>query len=555
MPLTTHAKDMQIPTALELFYKWEKETPTKPYLNQPVDGHIKTYTWSDFADRVRRLAAALKSKGFPEGSRIGVLSKNCAEWFMTDIAIMLAGHVSVPIFATAGKDTIRYVSEHADIQLMFVGKLDDTQTQVSAIPEHIPTVAYPYPDIPASQSWDAFIDIEPYAESPVPDLNAVATIIYTSGSTGQPKGVVHTFSSICWAAKNAVHVLEATPDDRVMSYLPLAHITERVLIELCSFYAGFELWFVESLDTFQRDVQTCRPTLFVSVPRLWTKFQMGILAKLPQKKLNLLLSIPIVKGLISKKIRTGLGLNETRLFGSGSAPLPPALITWFHRLGISISEGWGMTENCAYGTTCVPFRIDKVGAIGKVHPGVDLRISDEGEIQVKGPCNMREYYLEPEKTAEVFTDDGYLRTGDKGEIDADGYVRITGRLKDIFKTSKGKYVTPAPIESKFMANPIVEQVCVTGSSLPQPVALVVLSEEAAKQDRGQITAELSELLGAINGTLESHQKLDRVIVCDEPWTPENNMLTPTLKVRRHILEEKLKSTIEARYTDKVIWKS
>jgi len=554
MPLTTHPTDMQIPTALESFYKWEKAIPNKPYLNQPIDGEIVTYTWGDFANRVRRLAAAIKNKGFPEGSRIGILSKNCAEWFMTDVAIMLAGHISVPIFATAGQGTIQYVSEHADIQLMFVGKLDDTTTQVEAIPKHIPTVAYPYPGIPATHTWDEFIDIAPYEESPVPDLQSVATIIYTSGSTGQPKGVVHTFSSICWAAQNAVHVLDANTDDRVMSYLPLAHITERVLIELCSLYAAFELWFVESLDTFQRDVQTCQPTLFVSVPRLWTKFQMGILAKVPQKKLNLLLSIPIVKGLISKKIRTGLGLNETRLFGSGSAPLPPALITWFDRLGISISEGWGMTENCAYGTTCVPFRIDKVGSIGKVHPGVDLRISEEGEIQVKGPCNMREYYLEPEKTAEVFTDDGYLRTGDKGAIDADGYVRITGRLKDIFKTSKGKYVTPAPIEFQFMANPIVEQVCVTGSTLPQPIALVVLSEEAAKQDKSEITEQLSTMLADINGKLESHQKLDRVIICDEAWTPENNMLTPTLKVRRHILEEALKSTIEGEYAEKVVWK-
>ena len=381
----------------------------------------------------------------------------------------------------------------------------------------------------------------------------LAYIIYTSGSTGTPKGVVHTFGAICWAAENSLTALDVNENDRVLSYLPLAHITERVLVELASIYSSGRISFVESLDTFQRDVVACQPTLFISVPRLWTKFQMGILAKMPQKKLNLVLSIPILKGVIARKIRQGLGIDQARLWASGSAPLAPATIKWFERIGVKISEGWGMTENCAYGTSSVPYRTDKIGCIGHAYEGVDIRISDEGEIQVQSPCNMKEYYLEPEKTAEAFTEDGWLRTGDKGTIDSEGYVKITGRLKDIFKTAKGKYVTPAPIEAKIMENPVVEQVCVTGTNLPQPIALLVLSEEAAQQDKADIQSSLESTLEMVNSSLESHQKLDRIVIMDDQWTIENDLLTPTLKVKRHVLEERFEGVIQKKYSGKVVF--
>ena len=229
---------------------------------------------------------------------------------------------------------------------------------------------------------------------------------------------MHNYESICWSASNSLNELGVDQNDRVLSYLPLAHITERVLVEVSSFYSGSRIDFIESLETFARDVNTTQPTLFISVPRLWTRFQMGVLANMPQKKLSLLLRIPIVGGIVSKKIRTKLGLGQARLCASGSAPIPATTLEWFRKIGVNISEGWGMTENSAYGTCCVPFRADKIGSIGRAYSGVDIRIAEEGEIQVKGPCNMKEYYLEPEKTAEVMTEDGYLKTGDKGSITA-----------------------------------------------------------------------------------------------------------------------------------------
>jgi long-subunit acyl-CoA synthetase (AMP-forming) len=542
---------MSLTTPLEMFYQWEETHPETVYLKQPIDGAIKDFTWRETSQQARKVAATLLAMDLPKGSNIAILSKNCAEWFITDLAIMLAGHVSVPIYSTAGEKTIRYVLDHAKCPVIFVGKLDDTATQVAAIEDGIIKLAFPYPNIPADKQWHELLQTAPFADKPIPALDSVMTIVYTSGSTGNPKGVVHSYQSICWAASNSLNELKVDQNDRILSYLPLAHITERVLVEIASFYSGMRINFLESLETFARDVKATEPTLFISVPRLWTRFQMGVLANMPQKKLDLLLRIPIISSLVSKKIRTKLGLGKARLCASGSAPIPASTLEWFRKIGVNISEGWGMTENSAYGTCCVPFRADKIGSIGRAYSGVDIRIAEEGEIQVKGPCNMKEYYLEPEKTAEAITEDGYLKTGDKGSIDSDGYITITGRLKEIFKTAKGKYIAPVPIESKLMANSSIEQVCVTGSQLKQPIGLVVLSEEALKLSAEEIEQSLLATLNEVNDTLESHAVLDRLVVMKDEWTVDNGLLTPTLKVKRHTLEEHYDSLINGELSGKI----
>ncbi len=546
---------MTLKTPLEMMYEQVQNNPQQAYLTQPHNGVVTTYNWQEFDQTVRKAAAGLLALDLPKGSHIALISKNCAEWFIVDLAIMMAGHISVPIFPTAGQETISYVLDHAKCPVIFVGKLEHADDQIQAVPSTVKSIGFPYPGAKTDVAWDDFMSQPPFEGYPKPSLDEVMTIIYTSGSTGNPKGVVHNYSSISWSASSSMPSLQVCKDDRILSYLPLSHITERILVESASLYSGMQIFFIESLDTFKTDIQRCKPTLFISVPRLWTRFQMGVLGQMPQKKLDFMLKIPILGSMVAKKIRTGLGLDQARLCASGSAPISPATIRWFAKLGVQIAEGWGMTENCAYGTSSVPFRLDKVGSIGRAYDGVDIRISDEGEIQVKGPCNMKEYYLEPEKTAEVFTEDGYLRTGDKGEIDSEGYVRITGRLKDIFKTAKGKYVTPVPIESKLMENSQVEQVCVTGSELKQPIALLVLSDEAKGQDRATLQASLQQTLETVNSGLESHQVLDRLIVIDEQWTIENDLLTPTLKVKRHVLEKKYHDVINGRYQDKIVWLS
>ena len=543
---------MSIKSPLEMLYHWEATAPDTIYLRQPIDGVYKEYTWRETGNHARRVANELISMNLPKGCHIGLLSKNCAEWFIVDLAIMLAGHISVPIYSTASSDTINYVLEHADCKVIFIGKLDDTAEQVAAIPAGISKFAMPYPGISADKQWEEILMKPPLTESPVPAMDSVMTIIYTSGSTGKPKGVVHSYATICWAAYHSLEELSVSDSDRILSYLPLAHITERTLIELASFYSGSRIDFLESLETFSRDVNATQPTLFISVPRLWTRFQMGVLANMPQKKLDFLLKIPLISSIVSKKIRNKLGLGQARLCASGSAPIPVATVEWFLKVGINISEGWGMTENCAYGTYGVPFREDKIGSIGRAYKGVDIRIADDGEIQVKSPCNMIEYYLEPDKTAEAVTDDGYLHTGDRGSIDSDGYIKITGRLKEIFKTAKGKYIAPAPMESTLMANSLIEQVCVTGSHLKQPIALLVLSEAAKNYSSDEIDTSLLATLNEINGTLESHAVLDRLVVMKQQWTVDNDLLTPTLKIKRHVLEKRFDAIISQEMDGKIV---
>ncbi|WP_340678583.1 AMP-binding protein [Paraglaciecola sp.] len=544
---------MTIKSPLEMLYYWENNTPERIFLRQPVNGQYKEFNWSETANQVRRVANELIRLNLPAGSHIAILSKNCAEWFITDLAIMMAGHVSVPIYSTAGEKTIRYVMDHAKCPVIFIGKLDNTKAQVAAIEPNIIKLAFPYPDIPADKQWEEILLNQAYNQSPLPFLDSVMTIIYTSGSTGNPKGVVHNYESICWAAFNSLDELSVGHTDRMLSYLPLAHITERTLVEIASFYSSMRVDFIESLETFSRDICATQPTLFLSVPRLWTRFQMGVLANMPQKKLSLLLCIPIISALVRKKIRNKLGLGKTRLCASGSAPISTATLEWFRTIGVNICEGWGMTENSAYGTSCVPFRADKIGCIGHAYKGVDIRIAEDGEIQTKGPCNMKEYHLEPEKTAAVFTSDGYLKTGDKGSMDSDGYVRITGRLKEIFKTAKGKYIAPVPIESILMANSLIEQVCVTGSQLKQPIALMVLSAASQKLSQKQVEQSLLTTLNEVNGTLESHAALDNLVVMQDEWTVDNGLLTPTLKIKRHILEERYEDIINSPLNGKVIF--
>lgn len=553
MSLENSLSSIQVTSPLEMLYKRETQTPDRVYLTQPCGETLNTYTYAQTMQIARKIAARIKSYRYPKGTRIAILGKNTVEWIITDIAIMLAGHISVPIFSTAGKETISYVIKHSESPMLFIGKLDNYDAVNEAASQELVTVGFPYENIDAKLNWHEFTDIEPMTESIVHDMNDIMTIIYTSGSTGQPKGVVHTYQTINWAAQESLKALSVCEKDRMVSYLPLAHITERVLVELGSFYSGMTIHFVENLETFNRDVKACQPTLFISVPRLWTKFQMGILAKIPQNKLDLLLSIPFVGKKVAKKLRSEMGLASVRLCASGSAPLAPATIDWFNKIGVEISEGWGMTENSAYGTGSVPFREDKIGAIGSAYDGVTIRIAEDGEIQVKSPCNMIGYYKDQEKTSGVFTNDQYLRTGDKGVMDEEGFIYITGRLKDIFKTEKGKYVAPAPIESKIMETSIVEQVCVTGTNLPQPIALLVLSEEAHNHSKDLVNEKLQHTLDSVNATLESHQILDRIIVFKEEWSIENDLLTPTLKVKRHVIEAKFKSVIEATHDDRVIW--
>ena len=542
------------PSPLEMLYKWEKETPNKIYMRQPIKDLWHDWTWKETAEQVRKMAGYLKSLNLQQGSRIGILSKNCAHWMFSDLAIMMSGHVSVPLYPNLNAETLKQILEHSETQVLFVGKLDEFESMRPGVPANVQCIAYPFYNEEGYPIWDDLVqDVFPISEDVVRDPEELATIIYTSGTTGMPKGVMHKFFNFGFAAKNAVNTIDLENTEKFFSYLPLCHIAERLLVEMGSLYTGGQVSFAESLDTFAQNLSETQPTVFLGVPRIWTKFQQGVLAKLPQKKLNVLLSIPIISSLIKKKIRNGLGLNGATNVFTGAAPTPTSIIKWFERLGIKIQEAYAMTENCCYSHVTLKDHI-KIGCVGKALPRCQVKLSEQNEILIKHDALMLGYYKEEKMSAETIKD-GWLYTGDEGSIDLDGFLKITGRVKDLFKSSKGKYVAPSPIEMKLSANKNIENVCVVGDGLPQPIALVVLSEYGKGRSKEDVTISLAKTLSVVNPKLDNHEKVKRLVVLKDKWTIENKFLTPTMKVKRNSVEKMHKKNYEFWYEkdEYVIW--
>ena len=521
-----------------MLYHWEKLTPDKIYLKQPIEGVWHTWTWQQTGREVRQLAAALEEQKLPPGSRIALLSKNCAHWIICDLAIMMAGHISVPLYPNLQPATVRQILEHSEASLLFAGKLDDWDGMKVDVPVEMRCIAFPFCINDKCEPWSNFINscqLSPI-DADKSEID-ICSIVYTSGTTGTPKGVMFTYGSFAFVGVQATDYLGFNSKDRFFSYLPLSHIAERMLVEMISLYCGGQVSFAESLQTFPRNLADARPTVFLGVHRIWTRFQQGILAKMPQKKLDLLLKIPILSGIIKNKIKTKLGLSEASTVLTGAAPTPPVLIKWFDSIGIKMQEAYAMTENCCYSHVTLKNNI-KIGFVGQPLPQCEVKLGENNEILIKHNALMTGYYKEDRMTLETLTPDGFLRTGDEGYIDPDGFLKITGRVKDLFKTAKGKYVAPSPIEIKFAGNPDVEQICIVGSGMAQPVGLITLSSEARKKGAGEIAVRLNETLQNVNSVVEAHEKVEKVVVLQEEWTIENNLLTPSFKIKRNEIEKK-----------------
>ncbi|KQZ79301.1 AMP-binding acetyl-CoA synthetase [Rhodanobacter sp. Root561] len=558
--------EIRAATLLHQFQVWERERPDAIYLTQPFpDGRVIDYSWAEVGVQARCVAAYLRSLQLPPLSSIAILGKNSAHWVIADLAIMMAGHVSVPRYPTLSAETARYVIDHSEARLLFVGKLDgssDNWPSIEAmLPPDLPLLGLPMTPRADIPQWDDVIARHAPLQQ-VHDANPgeLCTIVYTSGSTGQPKGVMHSYRSMMSPGAAFIEMIPITPADRLLSYLPLAHVAERAIVEANSLYFGLHVYFCNSLDSFVHDIQRARPTIFFSVPRLWTKFQHGVNAKLSPSKQRLLFALPLISGLVKRKILRGLGLDQVRIAITGSAPLAPAIIAWYRHLGLKLLDGYGMSENFAISHGCRPEDV-KIGCVGTCLRGVQARIADNGELQIKSPGQMMGYFKLPELTAQTLLPDGFFCTGDRGEIDTDGRLRITGRVKDLFKTARGKYVAPAPIENRLGNHPALENVCVTGPGQPQPFALLQLSAEA-QQDvdaepglRDALDAEFAALLGQLNANAEHHEMLGYAVVIKAPWTAENGMLTPTLKIKRAAIEDRYLGNADAWLAmgRKVIW--
>ncbi len=541
---------------LEQFIHNVSQIPNNTYLHQPRQREFTIYTWAQVDDQARRIAAGLLAQGLKPGDKVAIIAKNCAEWFMTDIAILMAGLISVPIYTTAGASTIEHVLNHSEAKALFIGKLDGFDELLSVLTKEqhkdIITISMPYPTQGASEQWSDWLTrFDPIKEIHSFKPDDLFTLVYTSGSTGLPKGVSLTQKNIAASSYHTAQLFPAQKGDRAMSYLPLAHITERCVIEVPSLYQPTEIVFVESLDTFIEDVRYARPAGFISVPRLWTKFQSQILEKIPNKKLQRLLKIPLVGKLVARKIRQGLGLDKSRTFGSGTAPIAPDTLHWFRSIGIDISEGWGMTETSGLSCANTPYNPSKIGTIGDPLDVVDMKLSDDKEILIRGDSIFKSYHNNPEATQASFVD-GWFRTGDTAQILDDGSWKIIGRIKEQFKTGKGKYVAPVPIESSMGRDLNIEQICVMGLGRKQPIAIVVLSEGALSNPE-ETQSQLEKTLLDVNSELESHEVLDHIIIANDAWDIENELLTPTMKLKRNKIEERYSRFLTQSLQGKVHW--
>jgi long-chain acyl-CoA synthetase len=534
---------------LECFARHERDKPDRIFLTQPLGGGaVRDWTWREVGDEARRMASHLQAQGWEPGARIAILSKNCAHWIVSDLAILMAGFVSVPLYPTLTAHSVRQILEHSEARAMFVGKLDDWPAMKDGVPEGVRCIAFPVAPDGAFERWDDIIARSaPLAAFAARGADDLITIIYTSGTTGMPKGVMHSFGTFASAGDSGMQRFSSQPDDRVLSYLPLSHIAERGAVEMLSVRTGGRIFFAESLETFAADLRRARPHFFFSVPRLWVKFQQGVQARIPQKKLDLLLRIPIVRGIVSRKILAGLGLDQCRVAAGGAAPMPPDVLRWYQRLGLDVIEVYGMTENCGISHSTLPGQ-SRPGYVGIPYEGVESRLAPSGEVEMRSAAVMLGYYREPEKTREAMTEDGWLRTGDLGVLDEQGRLRLTGRAKELFKTSKGKYVSPAPIENRVNGHDAVEACCVMGAHREAPFVVVILAPDrrAACADPAQreaLGASLQAHLGVVNAALDPHERLAFIVVSADAWTVDNGLVTPTLKVKR--------SQVEARYAPKV----
>ncbi|MEN3040380.1 MAG: AMP-binding protein [Bacteroidia bacterium] len=565
MPAPTQRSEL-LPTHLHYFYKWEAETPDKVFLRQPYGRSWRTLTWREAGEQARRIARALQSMNVQRGSFVGILSKNCYHWILADLSILMCGAVSVPFYANLASEDLRTVLQKSEVTHLFVGKLDpgywDKVRHV--VPSYIRIIRFP--DYPGSslvrdgEAWEELLrQYEPLTEVYKPIRDDLWTILYTSGTTGTPKGVMLKYLSPALFLEHELRYRDIglfdLSEGRFFSYLPLNHIAERLAIELGCLCLGGTISFAESLDTFARNLQETQPTFFFGVPRIWQRFRLAVLERFGgERRYNRLIRLPLIGSLVKKLIRRRLGLDKVELALTGAAQTPDAVKTWFQELGVYVRDVYAMTENCA-GCTVMPKDRNKLGTVGKPLTGVRLKIDEHsGEVLMWADWIMSGYYKEPDKTAEVLRD-GWLHTGDTGEIDEEGFLRITGRVSDAFKTAKGMFVVPAPLEEPFGKLPFVEQVCVVGLGQTQPLVLLTLSDLGKKVAPAEVEQAVEEVIQAVNHPLPSYQKVAKAVLLHESWGVENSLLTPTLKVRRREIDKRYAPYYETWLArpEKIIW--
>jgi long-chain acyl-CoA synthetase len=556
-------------------------------------------SWATYGDQVRRAGAALVALGIEDGTPVCILGANRPEWVIFDVGAMAAGAVPAGIYTTSSPSECEYILNHSEAPLVLVE--DATQwAKIASVRDQLPHLRHAVlmaggdaVDDPMVLSWEKFLgrgdEAGPALDARLDGLRpkSLGTFIYTSGTTGRPKAVMLTHDNLTWTAARAADLVGALPGDRVLSYLPLSHIAEQMFSIHLPAVTGTSVYYAESLDKLLENLGEVRPTLFFGVPRVWEKFQAGVAAKLaeatgPKAKIaaqaiavgrqvterrnrglepaiTTLAQYKAFQKVVYSKVKAALGLDQARLCASGAAPVACELLEFFAGLDLPIYEVYGQSEDSGPTTFNAPGHT-RFGTVGPAFPGVEVKIAGDGEILVRGRNVFAGYYKDAEATAEAL-EDGWLHSGDLGEFDAEGFLTITGRKKDIIVTSGGKNVAPKLIEGGLKNHPLISEAVVIGDRRKYLTVLVALDAEAAGRflaerglsgramDNEAVLAGIETALQAVNAELARVEQVKKFTILPRELSIAEGELTPTLKVKRNVVHDHFASQIEAMYAE------
>jgi long-chain acyl-CoA synthetase len=568
-------------TLCEAFQTTAEANPDRVALR--TKGDEFSCTWSEYADRVRRLAAGLASLGVERGDTLALMLTNRPEFHFADSAAMHLGATCYSIYNTYTREQIEFLVGDAANRVVVTEQAFLDRLQGIDGVEHIVVVDGEAPDggmtlAELEERGDEGFDFEAAWRAVKPDDHL--TLIYTSGTTGPPKGVQITHSNLADTVRSYDEIIAFPDGGRVISYLPMAHVAERNVSHYLPMMLGFSVTCCPDPRQVIAYMPEVKPTWFFAVPRIWEKLKAGLEAMLggledeeQRARIQGALDVGLrrVRAIqageevpeelereweeadreVLAGVRAMLGLDEVEACNVGAAPTPPEVIEFFHALGVPLAELWGMSETTGAGTCNPPDKI-KIGTVGPPAPNIEVKLAEDGEVLVKGSVVMAGYRNQPDKTKETFTDDGFLMTGDIGEFDEDGYLKIVDRKKELIINAAGKNMSPANIESKLKAaGPLIGQAIAIGDSRPYNVALVVLDPDTAgdkSPDDPEVQKAVEQEIAAANEHLARVEQIKKFKILDEEWQPGGDELTPTMKLKRKPIFEKYKAEIEELYS-------
>jgi long-chain acyl-CoA synthetase len=598
-----------IKTLADLPFHIAERFPHRAVLRHCRGDAVREISGSELVEQIRNVSVGLRDLGLTTGDRVAVIAESRPEWCVSDLAVLAAGGLTVPVYPTLTSGQVRYILDDCGASLAVVSNRVQVE-RIAAVRTHLlrlstvvvmdidgrpwPEGVVPLSDVAAcgrrrlisdAAAGPAFAD-----RSAAITRDSLATIIYTSGTTGEPKGVMLTHGNILSNVEAAVELLRVTEHDVALSFLPLSHAFERMVL-YTYLYAGAGVAFAESPETLARDLATVRPTLMTAVPRVFEKMHARILETMAQapalrraifawavgvglrrsalvrsgRRVGTLLAVQdrVANSLVFRRLRQATG-GRLRVLVSGSAPLPRTIAEFFDAIGLTITEGYGLTEASPV-LTVNPLDRPRFGTVGRALPGVELRIAGDSEILARGPNIMRGYYDNPQATRAVLEPDGWLHTGDVGTLDDEGYLTITDRKEDLILTSIGKQVAPQPIENTLRLHPLVAEAILLGERRKFITALLVpdfpalerrlatMGRTGGTRDalvvRTDVVALFQEAVDAVNATLAPFETIKRFALLPSEFTVAGGELTPTMKVKRRVVEDRWRTVIEQLYEE------